>query len=133
MKTQEKTKKYYIMLSWASCLVNELLTILFCAIDSDGLRKNIPTLMVLAFLAALSIRGAVNSLRINFFSIAVVYIETGVISLLCAKLLFTKKPLYGIILLICVAIEASLIPVIKYRWKIVNKIKAHFKKKQKNK
>ena len=133
MKIQEKTKTYYILLSRASCAINALLTALFCAINSESLGNILPTLIVMAILIIISIRGAVNALRTDFFTIVSLYVEVGLISLLCTILLFTKNPLYGIILLICIAIEASLIPVIKYRWKIVNKIKAHFKKKQKNK
>lgn len=136
MKIQHKTKLYGYIFKELFLFVNSTLYFLFRYFETKE-SNNLRYLWVLIPLAIFTTVFAVfdyrnydrrteyrhNIMTILFFAVSTFFCIAS----------FVLKIKYGIILLCCFLGECAIIPVIEYRWRIVNKIKAYFKKKQNDK
>ena len=137
MKIPERTKRYHLVLAEVSALVNTVLAIILYSQDNLNSDKTngmmYAGLILLPFGLFLTATNAYSSTTCDGIDNVIMYILAAIPSIVYIVVLFAKNVWFGVIMLLCFLLECALVPVIEYRWRIVNKIKAHFKKKQNNK
>ena len=136
MKIQQKTKLYGFILKEISLFLNGILYFLlryFATEEWSNVRHIWVLIPSAIFITVFAIFDYINydqRTQYNQNRMNVLFFAAS--SILCIGA-FLIKINYGIIMLCCFFLECALIPVIEYRWRIVNKIKAHFKKKHNKK